>query len=128
MGNYSSQMTLIIEEKFDLNPNEIFEASKFYLSTIVNHPSLQRVKISKAEKEKKFPVNISKDKKLIDTFERVELIWELKIVESRKTNCDDGYLSLEKVEQIWYEQSFLKSNREMLLKTYLSFILQRQKP
>ncbi|PHT43400.1 hypothetical protein CQW23_17425 [Capsicum baccatum] len=127
MGNYSSQMTLIIEENNGLNPNEIFEASKFYLSTIVNHPSLQRVKISKAEKERKFSVNISKDEKLIDTFEGVELIWELKIVESQKTNSDDGYLSLEKVEQIWYELSFLKSNREMVLKTYLPFILERSK-
>ncbi|XP_055810491.1 AAA-ATPase At3g50940-like [Solanum dulcamara] len=124
MGNISSQITLIIEENNGITPNEIFEASKLYLGTIV---SVQRVKISKAEKEKKFSVNISKDEKMIDTFEGVELIWELKIVESQKTNCDGGYLSLENVEQIWYELSFLRSHKEMVLKTYLPFVLERSK-
>ncbi|MCD9640869.1 hypothetical protein HAX54_026579 [Datura stramonium] len=101
MGNLSCQMTLIIEEKNGFTPNEVFEASKLYLGTI-GSPSVQRVNISKAEGEKKFSINISKDEKLIDTFEGVEMIWELKIVESQKTNCDDGYFSLEKVEQICY--------------------------
>lgn len=126
MGNLSCQMTLIIDENNGLTPNEVFEASKLYLGTIVS-PSVQRVKISKAEREKKFSVNISKDEKLIDTFEGVELIWELKIVESQKTNWDDGFFSLEKVEQIWYEISFLKDYKEMVLNTYLPFVLERSK-
>ncbi|XP_060214170.1 AAA-ATPase At3g50940-like [Lycium barbarum] len=124
MGNFSSQTTLIIEEQNGFTPNELFEASKLYLGTIMS-PSVQRVKISKAEKEKKFSVNISKDEKIIDTFEGVELIWELKIVENQKTNCDDGYLTLEKADQIWYELSFLKDYKEMVLNTYLPFVLER---
>ncbi|CAN4109558.1 unnamed protein product [Withania somnifera] len=129
MGNLSSQMTtLIIEENNGFIPNEVFQASKLYLgSTILSHPSVQRIKISKAEKEKKISANVSKDEKLIDTFEGMELIWELKIMESQKTNCDDGYFSLEKVEQIWYELSFVKSYKEMVLNTYLPFVLETSK-
>ncbi|KAJ8547706.1 hypothetical protein K7X08_011292 [Anisodus acutangulus] len=126
MGNISSQITLIIEENNGFTPNEVFEASKLYLGTIVC-PSVQRVKISKAEKEKKFSFNMSKDEKIIDTFEGVELIWELKIVEIQKTSCDDGYFSSEKVEQKWYELSFLKDYKEMVLNTYLPFVLERSK-
>ncbi|XP_049403163.1 AAA-ATPase At3g50940-like [Solanum stenotomum] len=126
IGNISSQITLIIEENNGITPNEIFEASKLYLGTIVSS-SAQRVKISKAEKEKKFATNISKDEKIIDIFEGVELIWELKVVESQKTNCDDGYFCLDKVEKIWYELSFIKSYKEMVMKTYLPFVLERSK-
>lgn len=126
MGNLSSQMTLIIEENTGFTPNEVFEASNIYLGTIV-YPSVQRVKISKAEKEKKFSVTISKDEKIIDTFEGVELIWELKIVETQKANCDDGYFSSEKVEQKWFELSFLKNHKEMVLDTYLPFVLEKSK-
>ncbi|KAK4357611.1 hypothetical protein RND71_023221 [Anisodus tanguticus] len=57
----------------------------------------------------------------------VELIWELKIVEIQKTSCDDGYFSSEKVEQKWYELSFLKDYKEMVLNTYLPFVLERSK-
>lgn len=126
IGNISHQITLIIEENNGITPNEIFEASKLYLGTIVSS-SAQRVKISKAEKEKKFAVNISKDEKIIDIFEGVELIWELKVVESQKTSCDDGYFSLDKVEKTWYELSFIKSYKEMVMKTYLPFVLERSK-
>lgn len=48
-------------------------------------------------------------------------------MESQKTNCDDGYFSLHKVEKIWYELSFLKGHKDMVLKTYLPFVLERSK-
>ncbi|OIT37260.1 aaa-atpase [Nicotiana attenuata] len=126
MGNLSSQITLIIEENTGFTPNQVFEASNIYLGSIV-YPSVQRVKISKAEKEKKFSVTISKDEKIIDTFEGVELIWELKIVETQKANCDDGYFSSEKVEQKWFELSFLKNHKEMVLDIYLPFVVEKSK-
>lgn len=124
MGNLSSQITLIIEENTGFTPNQVFEASNIYLGSIV-YPSVQRVKISKAEKEKKFSITISKDEKIIDTFEGVELIWELKILETQKANCDDGYFSSEKVEQKWFELSFLKNHKEMVLDTYLPFVVEK---
>lgn len=48
-------------------------------------------------------------------------------MESQKTNCDDSYFSLDNVEKIWYELSFLKGHKDMVLKTYLPFVLERSK-
>lgn len=42
MGNFSSQITLIIEENNGITPNEIFEASKLYLGTIVSSKGQSR--------------------------------------------------------------------------------------
>ncbi|XP_059291862.1 protein HYPER-SENSITIVITY-RELATED 4-like [Lycium ferocissimum] len=129
VGNLSSQMCLIIEENNGLILNEVFEASKLYLGTIQISPSTQRLKIAKAEKEKKFSISINKDEKILDTFEGIQLIWELKIVETQRTTFDyeGGGFSSENMERKSFELSFNKEYKEMVLNSYLPFILERSK-
>ncbi|KAK4370971.1 hypothetical protein RND71_010446 [Anisodus tanguticus] len=128
VGNLSSQMSIIIEENNGLIPNEVFEASKLYLGTIQS-PSTQRLKVAKAEKEEKLSTIIGKDENILDTFEGIELTWELKIVETQRTSFDyeGGGFSLENMERKSFELSFNNKYKEMVLNSYLPFVLERSK-
>ena len=70
MRNSSFQMSLVIDENNGLSQNQMFEASEVYLWTKIT-PSVIRIKVSKAPREKNFSVNISKGEKITDAFEEI---------------------------------------------------------
>ncbi|KAI8527973.1 hypothetical protein RHMOL_Rhmol12G0116000 [Rhododendron molle] len=122
MGNSSSQMTLVIDEQNGLFINEMFEASEIYLRTKIS-PSVLRLKVSKAPRDKTFSITINKGEKIIDTFEDIEVIWQMICTETQKTTSDyDGYLDSEKVEHRSIELSFHKKHKEKVLSSYLPCI------
>lgn len=94
-GNFffTAQMSVVIDEQngFNIN-NEIFEASEAYLRTKLSPSStMDRLVVFKAPQEKSFSFIISRGEKIIDKFEGVEFIWELKVSESQKPGYDhDG--------------------------------------
>ncbi|KAI8527972.1 hypothetical protein RHMOL_Rhmol12G0115800 [Rhododendron molle] len=127
MGNSSSQMTLVIDENNGLSINEMFEASEIYLRTKIS-PSVLRLKVSKAPHDKTFSITINKGEKIIDTFEDIEVIWQMICTETQKTTSDyDGYLNSEKVERRSIELSFHKKYKEKVLSTYLPCVLEMSK-
>ncbi|KAG5521868.1 hypothetical protein RHGRI_034182 [Rhododendron griersonianum] len=127
MGNSSSQMTLVIDENNGLPINEMFEASEIYLRTKIS-PSVLRLKVSKAPRDKTFSITINKGEKIIDTFEDIEVIWQMICTETQKTTSDyDGYLNSEKVERRSIELSFHKKYKEKVLSTYLPCVLEMSK-
>ncbi|CAL5421165.1 unnamed protein product [Camellia sinensis] len=128
LGNFSSsQMTLVIEEFNGFSKNEMFEASEMYLRTKIS-PSVARLKVSKAAREKDFSVTINKGEKIVDAFEDIKLIWQTVCTETQKTSTDyEGYFASEKVERRSVELSFHKKYKENVLSSYLPFILERSK-
>ncbi|KAE9454222.1 hypothetical protein C3L33_13871, partial [Rhododendron williamsianum] len=105
----------------------MFEASEIYLRTKIS-PSVLRLKVSKAPRDKTFSITINKGEKIIDTFEDIEVIWQMKCTETQKTTSDyDGYLNSEKVERRSIELSFHKKYKEKVLSTYLPCVLEMSK-
>ncbi|GFS29812.1 P-loop nucleoside triphosphate hydrolase superfamily protein [Actinidia rufa] len=114
MGNSSSQMTLIIDENNGLSKNQMFEASEVYLRTKIP-PSVVRLKVSKAPREKNFSVTVNKGEKITDAFEDIQVIWQVICTEIQKTSTEyEGGSSNENVERKSIELSFNKEHREKL--------------
>ncbi|XP_052192825.1 AAA-ATPase At3g50940-like [Diospyros lotus] len=125
MGNISCQVTLVIDEYNGLSLNEMFEASEIYLRTKIS-PTVARLKVSKAPGEKSLSVTINKGEKIIDTFEGIELVWQMICTETQKTSTDyEGGFTAEKVEQRSIELSYHKKYKDKVLSSYLPDVLER---
>ncbi|XVE56090.1 hypothetical protein DITRI_Ditri03aG0209200 [Diplodiscus trichospermus] len=128
-SSLSSQLTVVIEESDGLTANQMFHAANLYLGDNLSSAT-PRVKVNKPEKEKGLQVTTDKNQEMIDVFKGVKLKWVLlsssrtrKSVPNKKSNTN-GMLK----EEIWYfELSFHKKNREMVLSSYLPYILQKAK-
>lgn len=124
----SSQATVVIEEFDGLNPNQIFEAANVYLGSKLSI-STQRIKVNKAAKEREFVVTVDMNQPLVDLYQNVKLEWVLasspvkSSVSSRKRG--DGASS--RSELRYFELSFHKKFREMVMDSYLPYVLQQVK-
>nr|GMD97143.1 AAA-ATPase At3g50940-like [Ipomoea batatas] len=131
-GNFffTAQMSVVIDEQngFNIN-NEIFEASEAYLRTKLSPSStMDRLVVFKAPQEKSFSFIISRGEKIIDKFEGVEFIWELKVSESQKPGYDhDGNRCSEGSERRAFELIFNQKCREMVFSSYIPFVLEKSK-
>ncbi|XP_057493939.1 AAA-ATPase At3g50940-like [Actinidia eriantha] len=127
MGICLSKMTLIIDENNGLSQNQMFEASEVYLRTKIT-PSVSRLKVSKAPREKNLSVTVNKGEKITDAFEDIQVIWQVMCTERQKTRIDsEGGISTESVERKSIELSFHKKHREKILSSYLPYVLERSK-
>ncbi|KAK2974233.1 hypothetical protein RJ640_016719 [Escallonia rubra] len=120
LGNLSPQMTFIIDEHSGLAINQIYEASKIYLTTRIT-PAVQRLRVSKAPRDKNFSVTINKGEKVVDTFKGVEVIWEMVCVENELPNLDRAS------EQRSFELTFNKKVMDLVLTSYLPYVLEKSK-
>ncbi|KAL5778048.1 hypothetical protein ACOSP7_010974 [Xanthoceras sorbifolium] len=125
----SSQVTVVIEEFDGLNPNQIFEAANIYLGSKLS-TSTQRIKVNKPAKEREFTVTVDMNQPLVDLYENVKLDWVLvsspvKMSVSSKKRDNGGASS--RSELRYFELSFHKKFREMVMNSYLPYILQQGK-
>lgn len=128
-SSLSSHLTVIIEESDGLTANQIFHAANVYLGKKLSS-STSRLKVNKPEKEKGLQLTADKNQELVDVFKGVKLKWVLlsssrshRLVSNKKNNTG-GMLK----EEIWYfELSFHKKNKEMVLSSYLPYVLQKAK-
>ncbi|CAL5338176.1 unnamed protein product [Camellia sinensis] len=127
LGNFSSQTILVIDETNGLSINEMFEASEIYLRLKIS-PSVERLKVSKAPGEKDLCVSINQGEKIMDSFEGVQLTWQMICIETQKASTDyAGGFETEIVARRSIELSFHKKYREMVLSSYLPYVLERSK-
>uniref|UniRef100_A0A5B7CGZ5 AAA+ ATPase domain-containing protein n=1 Tax=Davidia involucrata TaxID=16924 RepID=A0A5B7CGZ5_DAVIN len=127
MGNFSSHMSLTVDEYNGLSINEVFEASEIYLRTRINS-SVQRLKVSKTQQENNLSVTINRGEKIIDTYEGIQLTWQMICTENQKTSFDyEGGYSSEKDEHRSIELSFHKKYKEKVLSSFLPYVLERSK-
>ncbi|XP_050366523.1 AAA-ATPase At3g50940-like [Argentina anserina] len=121
----SSQLTIVVDEFDGLTPNQMFEAANLYLGTKLSS-STQRIKVNKPEKEKQLQVNIDRNQDLVDIFNGVKFKWVLVTEKppaaSNKTR-DQGSQS----EVRHFEISFHKKHRDMVLSSYLPYVLKKHR-
>ncbi|CAL5338174.1 unnamed protein product [Camellia sinensis] len=122
IGKYYSQMTLIIDEHINgVSINEMFQASEIYLCAKIS-PSVERLKVSKALGEEALRVTVDQGERIVDTYIGIQLTWQMICAEKTKTSTDN-----EIVEYRSIELSFYKKYTEMVLSTYLPYVLERSK-
>ncbi|XP_021831587.1 AAA-ATPase At3g50940-like [Prunus avium] len=120
----SSQITVVVEELDGLTPNEMFEAANLYLGTLLS-TSTRRIKVNKPEKEKQLLVTIDKNQGLVDYFKGVNFKWVLVTSQKPASNGKREDHSQSEVRQL--ELSFHKKHRDMVLSSYLPYILNKSK-
>ncbi|KAK7307517.1 hypothetical protein VNO77_40653 [Canavalia gladiata] len=122
----SPTLTLIIEESTGIARNQVYDAAETYLSTRVS-PDNERLKISKTPKEKKLTIRLEKGEKLADCFNGVCFKWRFICSESEKNNPNDHNNISIRSEKRYFELSFPTKQKEMVLDSYLPFILDKAK-
>ena len=124
----SHVLTLIIEESTGIARNQVYDAAEAYLSTIVS-PDNERLKICKSPKEKKLTIRLEKGERVVDFYDGVCLKWRFICAESEKNSPNDHHNSNISIrsEKRYFELSFHKKHKEMVLESYLPFILEKAK-
>lgn len=122
LGDSSSQiMTLVIDEYNGYAMNQIFEASEIYLQTKIS-PSISKLRVSQAPREKSILVCISKGEKVTDVFDDgIQLKWEMvSSADNKQLPMGGDY----KGERRSIELSFLKKNMDEVLTSYLPHVVE----
>uniref|UniRef100_A0A7N0TC34 AAA+ ATPase domain-containing protein n=1 Tax=Kalanchoe fedtschenkoi TaxID=63787 RepID=A0A7N0TC34_KALFE len=112
------QLTLIVDERIGYNNNHVYEAAEAYLRTIIN-PAVDRLKVSKTQRQKKFTVSIEKGEEIIDTYNGTNITWRYVFEESDKDSTRSG--SAKYYFQIVFEKKF----KDMVLGSYLPYVMDR---
>ncbi|XVE85287.1 hypothetical protein DITRI_Ditri17bG0079700 [Diplodiscus trichospermus] len=115
----SSQMTLLIDEYHGYSINELYEASEIYLQTKIA-TSMERLKVSKAPRDKNISITINRGEKVIDMFEGIQLKWEMTCVETKDNHQG-------KFEKRVIELTFHNKFMEKVLNSYLPYVMERSK-
>ncbi|CAK9183502.1 unnamed protein product [Ilex paraguariensis] len=116
---FEMMMTLVIHEYDGLSINEIFGASEIFLRTKIT-PSIDRLKVFKAPKDKNISVTIEKGEKIIDVFQGIHLTWQMICNEKRDSDGDTDELKS-------FELRFERKYKEKVLSSYLPYVLERSK-
>ncbi|TKY70423.1 mitochondrial chaperone BCS1-B [Spatholobus suberectus] len=123
----SPALTLVIEESTGIARNQVYDAAEVYLSTRVS-PDNERLKITKSPKEKKLTIRLEKGEKVVDCFNGACFKWRFICAESEKNNPNDHNSNISvRSEKRSFELSFPKKLKEMVLDSYLPFILDKAK-
>ncbi|KAL4368719.1 hypothetical protein GQ457_05G012760 [Hibiscus cannabinus] len=121
----SQMLTLVIEESNGMARNQVYDASEVYLCTKIS-PNTERLKISKTPKEKNLTIRLQKGEKIVDFFEGVGLKWRFVCAEAEKSNNPNDPFPV-RAEKRSFELSFHKKNKDLVLASYVPFILERAK-
>ncbi|KAE8710251.1 putative inactive leucine-rich repeat receptor-like protein kinase [Hibiscus syriacus] len=119
-SNPSSQMTLLINEYEGYCINELYEASMTYLQTKIVS-SMERLKVSKAPRDNKVTVTIHKGEKVLDTYEGIQLKWEMCCVETKEINHQGN------LENRVLELRFHNKCMEKVINSYLPYVIEMSK-
>nr|BAD42879.1 AAA-type ATPase like protein [Arabidopsis thaliana] len=108
----SKYLTVIIDENFGLNRNQVFDAAEMYLRSKIG-PETERLRVGKIPKQKHFTISIERGEEILDTFEESEVKWSY--VQSENEKGD-------KVKR-YYELTFEKKLRDKVLNSYLTHVV-----
>ncbi|KAK7324533.1 hypothetical protein VNO77_28165 [Canavalia gladiata] len=124
---FSTQLTIVIEEFQGVSKNQVFEAAEAYLGKKATLSAL-RVKAGKSENDKKLSFGVDRDEEVDDEFEGVRVRWKFLCVqaESSRNRHHDMNASL-RSEIRYYELSFHKRHKEKIFNSYLPYVLDRAK-
>lgn len=116
-NRFSSQLTIVIDEHDGLAKNQIYEAAKVYLGKKTS-PSVQRIKVSKPEKENHVNISMESDEQAVDVFNGIKLKWVLvcRQVESRSFNHSSTNIQ---AQVRYFELTFPKKYKDVVIGSYL---------
>ncbi|XP_038707008.1 AAA-ATPase At5g17760-like isoform X2 [Tripterygium wilfordii] len=120
----SQVLTLVVDELDGILRNQVYDAAETYLCTKIS-PDTDRLKVCKTPKEKKLTIKLEKGEKIVDNYEGVELRWRFVCAEAEKNNPHDHFPS--RSEKRFFELGFHKKHKDMVLNSYLPFIVDRAK-
>ncbi|KAL3580667.1 hypothetical protein D5086_018502 [Populus alba] len=128
INSFSSEFTLVIEEYDNLNHNNLFKAAELYLEPIIP-PDAKKLKISLTKKESKFSFSLDRNQEIVDTFNGVTLKWKFisKQVPIKYIPSPDNFNSMPKSEDKFFELSFHKKHRDMVIDVYLKHVIKKSK-
>lgn len=110
-------ITVVIEEKGELKSNQIYEAAKAHLHTLISDSTKpKRFKVSKEDRQTESTIDIIKDVEVIDYFREIKLKWKL-----RTEKGEYHYSPIKK----YFELSFDKGYEMDVLDSYLDDIVDR---
>ncbi|PIN15791.1 AAA+-type ATPase [Handroanthus impetiginosus] len=117
---FDKLMTIVVDEKYGITRNQIYDAAEIYLRTKIN-PGAKRLKAEKSTKQSNIKLSMVKDEAVVDFYEGFELKWQFVLVH---TEGDRARLQPEKR---YFEVTFEKINKETVVKEYLPFVLAKAK-
>lgn len=119
-NHFSSQLTVVIDEHDGLAKNQIYEAAKVYLGKRTS-PAVQRIKVSKPEKENYVQVSMESEEQVVDVFNGITLKWVLvcRQVESRSFNYSSANIQ---TQVRYFELTFPKKNKDFVIGSYLPYV------
>lgn len=122
-SRFSSTVTMVINERDGIVPNEMYSAAHTYLGTKIS-PSTKTFKVTKPEKEKNFVVSMSSNEEVEDVFSGVKFKWTF--VAESMNHSDHSGSSHSSVTRSFL-LFFPRKHKEMVIESYLPFILQEAK-
>lgn len=129
LNSFSSQLTLVIDEFEGLNRNHIFTAAQLYLRPTIS-PHSKRFRVTMPDKENSISVSMEKNEEIVDFFEGVKLQWKLVSTQISSKYIDgpgSEYDSTVKSELRYLELSFHKKHKDLVLGSYLPYVLEKAK-
>lgn len=126
LGSFTSEFTLVIEEFDGFGHNQLFRAAEVYLGSVIS-PNAQRLRVTLPNKESKMSVTMDRNEDVADTFNGVSLKWTFisRSIPTRYFNDPDNYYSMAKSELKFFQLSFHKKHKQMVLETYLPYVLEK---
>ncbi|GAV58238.1 AAA domain-containing protein/AAA_assoc domain-containing protein [Cephalotus follicularis] len=128
IASFTSELTIVIDEYDGLNHNDIYNAAKLYLEP-TSQTNAKRIKATLGKKESKITISLDGNEEIIDNSNGVKLKWKFvtKKVPSRLVPGPDPYNPVMESDKRAFELSFNKKHREMVVETYLPYVLAKSK-
>lgn len=126
----SSKLVVVIEENDGISNNEIYNAAEIYLYSKIDS-SIECLKVTKRPKEASINIKFAHCEKMVDFYEGVEVVWRFYCEETKKGSSklvdDDSGNFFSDLEKKYFDLSFNRKHKEMILSSYIPYILQRSK-
>lgn len=134
----TSLLTLVVDQFDGMTRNDIFDSFEIYMSTKTN-PKTNRLKITKSSKDKHLNIKFAQSEIVSDFFQGIEIKWVFVCDDSQKTtgnnkNMRNSTAGDDFGNRLWpsrieysFELSFDKIHKEIVLDSYLPFVLERAK-
>ncbi|XP_056176357.1 AAA-ATPase At3g50940-like [Syzygium oleosum] len=127
LGRFSDEMTMVVDEYDGFVQNELFEAAQVFLAA-KQSPSTRRIRVTKPKKENHFTLAMDRNQAVVDTFRGVELKW---VFASRQVDSGhrvhQGRNSTVQSEVQYFELTFHRKHKEIVLNSYLPFVVDEAK-
>ncbi|CAN0861618.1 Protein HYPER-SENSITIVITY-RELATED 4 [Linum grandiflorum] len=120
MTRFSSQLTMVVDEYNGIESNQIYHSAEIYLAGKVNSSTLQRLNVSKVDKENQIQVRMESQEEVLDVFHGVKFKW---VLVSRQTESSSSSTAKERS----FEVTFPKQHKSMALESYFPHIVKEAK-